>query len=76
MKNYELGELFTLRRERVSKGKFLIVNGDDFVSNSPFKLANYNYAEFPNKKLQKSGYNQLFREGDILFLTVGVKQKV
>ena len=73
---YKIEELFTLRRETVSSGCFLIVNGDDFISNSPHKLVNYKYAEFPNKNLQKSGYNLLFRKGDILFLTIGAKKKV
>lgn len=76
MKKYLLKDLFELRKERVPAGKFLIINGDDFYSNSPYFLKNYRYGNFPNEKLKKTGYNGFFRKGDILLLTIGAKKKI
>src|SRR5437016_6265928 len=76
MKKYPLKCLFELRREKVPVGKFLIINGDDFYSNSPYFLKNYRYGNFPDAKLKKTGYNGFFHKGDILLLTIGAKKKV
>src|SRR4051812_2581062 len=76
MKKYFLKDLFELRKEKIPAGKFLIINGDDFYSNSPYFLKNYRYGIFPDEKLKKTGYNGFFYKGDVLFLTIGAKKKI
>ena|SRR5437762_347806 len=75
-KKCPLSELLLYQKEKILAGKFLTVNGDDLYSNSPYLLKNYRYENFPNEKLKKSGYNNFFRKGDVLFLTIRANRKI